>query len=250
MSKTQSNDVPSTTPAWRRLVYFISAPFGNFLQYSTFAQGATCVTGTFTLKPRPGRFKQILKTLRYVPTEAGWAWRNQLGLRNPGIFKGIENTPWHSVMSIASLEPNDWKILYEIVPKHMSVELNISCPNVNRHPNLTKAFAKDKRKWCIVKVPPTITHKQLDRIVNLGYNQIHASNTLPTEKGGLSGKIVAPYTLGIISFLKENYPHVEVIAGGGVTDRFSADRYLDAGADHISLGTVSFTPWRLQKIIQ
>ena len=75
------------------MTYFISAPFGNFLQPSTFAQGATCVTGTFTLKPRPGRFKQILKTLRYVPTEAGWAWRNQLGLRNPGIFKGIETTP-------------------------------------------------------------------------------------------------------------------------------------------------------------
>ena len=87
-------------------------------------------------------------------------------------------------------------------------------------------------------------------MVEKGYNQIHASNTLPTEKGGISGKIVAPYTLGIISFLKENYPHVEVIAGGGVTDRYSADRYLDAGADHISLGTVSFTPWKLQKIIK
>ena len=104
------------------MTYFISAPFGNFLQHSTFAQNATCVTGTFTLKPRPGRFKQIIKTLRYVRTEAGWTWRNQLGLRNPGIFVGIENTAWHSVMSIASLEPNDWKILYQIVPKTMSVE--------------------------------------------------------------------------------------------------------------------------------
>ena len=230
-------------------MYFISAPFGNFLQYSTFAQNAICVTGTFTLKPRPGRIKQILKTLRYVPTEAGWAWRNQLGLRNPGIFKGIERTPWYNVMSIASLEPNDWKILYEIVPKHTSVELNISCPNVDKHPNLTKAFAKDKRKWCIVKVPPTITHKQLDRIVNLGYNQIHASNTLPTEKGGLSGKIIAPYTLGIVEYIKSTHPHVEVIAGGGVTDQFSRDRYLDAGADHISLGSVCFTPWKVKKII-
>ena len=229
--------------------YFISAPFGNYLQHTNFTSDAICVTGTFTLKPRRGLFKQILKTLRYVPTEAGWTWRNQLGLRNPGIFKGIENTAWHSVMSIASLEPNDWKILYEIVPKHMNVELNISCPNVDRHPNLTKSFAKDKRKWCIVKVPPTITNKQLDRIVKLGYNQIHASNTLPTKKGGLSGKIVAPYTLGIVSFLKENYPHVEVIAGGGVTDKFSAQRYIDAGADHISLGTVNFTPWRTKRII-
>ena len=164
------------------MTYFISAPFGNFLQYSSFAQGATCVTGTFTLKPRSGRLTQILKTLRYVPTEAGWAWRNQLGLRNPGIFKGIENTPWYSVMSIASLEPNDWKILYEIVPKNMSVELNISCPNVNKHPNLTKAFAKDKRKWCIVKVPPTVSPLDLTggviSISNLGSFNIRSFDAI------------------------------------------------------------------------
>ena len=55
--------------------------------------------------------------------------------------------------------------------------------------------------------------------------------------------------MGIISFLKANYPHVEVIAGGGVTDKFSAQRYIDAGADHISLGTVNFTPWRTKRII-
>ena len=107
-------------------MYFISAPVGNFLQHATLATNAICVTGTFTLKPRPGRLKQILRTLRYVKTEEGWTWRNQLGLRNPGIFKGIENTNSNSVMSISSLEPNDWKILYEIVPKHMSIELNIS----------------------------------------------------------------------------------------------------------------------------
>ncbi len=225
--------------------HFISAPFGNYLQHTNFIGDAISVTGTFTVKPRPGLVKHIIKTLRYTRT----GWRNKLGLRNPGIFKGIENTASHSVMSIASLEPNDWRILYEIVPKNMSVELNISCPNVDKHPNLTKSFAKDKRKWCIVKVPPTITNKQLDKIVKLGYTQIHASNTLPTEKGGLSGKIIAPYTLGIISFLKENYPHVEVIAGGGVTDKSSAQRYIDAGADHISLGTVCFTPWKVKSLI-
>ena len=226
-------------------MYFISAPFGNYLQY----KNAISVTGTFTLKPRPGRLKQIIKTLRYVKSEARWGWRNQLGLRNPGIFKGLENHKWHNVLSIASLEKDDWRILYDIIPEHMSVELNISCPNVNRHPNLIKGFSKGKRKWCIVKVPPTITHKQLDKIVSLGYNQIHASNTLQTEKGGLSGRIIVPHTMGIISFLKATYPHVTVIAGGGVTDKFSASRYLDAGADHISLGTVCFTPWKIKGII-
>ena len=230
-------------------MYFISAPFGNFLQYATFASDAICVTGTFTLKPRPGRVKQILKTLRYVHTKSGWTWRNQLGLRNPGIFEGIENTSHNSVMSIASLEPNDWKILYEIVPKNQSVELNISCPNVNAHPNLIKSFSKDNRKWCIVKVPPTITEKQVDKIIKLGYNTIHACNTLPTEKGGLSGKMIVPYTMNLIDYIKNTHDGVTVIAGGGVYSKQDAQNYLNAGADHISLGSVCFTPWKIKGII-
>ena len=50
-------------------MYFISAPFGNFLQF----ENAISVTGTFTYLPRPGRLGQILRTLRYVKTEAGWS---------------------------------------------------------------------------------------------------------------------------------------------------------------------------------
>lgn len=228
-------------------MYFISAPFGNYLQYTNFLSGKpiVSVTGTFTVKPRSGLVKQIIKTLRYTRT----GWRNKLGLRNPGIFKGLDNTAPHNVMSIASLEPNDWRILYEAVPKNMSVELNISCPNVDAHPDLTKSFAKDERKWCIVKVPPTITNKQIDKIVKLGYNQIHASNTVPTAKGGLSGDVIVPHTLRILEYIKSTHPHVEVIAGGGVKDKASANRYIDAGADHISLGTVCFTPWKLKGIV-
>ena len=228
-------------------MYFISAPFGNYLQYTNFLSGKpiVSVTGTFTVKPRPGLVKQIIKTLRYTRT----GWRNKLGLRNPGIFKGLDNTAPHNVMSIASLEPNDWRILYEIVPKYQNVELNISCPNVDEHPDLTKAFAKDQRFWCIVKVPPTITNKQLDKIVKLGYTQIHASNTVPTAKGGLSGKIIVKHTMRILEYIKSTHPHVTVIAGGGVTDNASANRYIDAGADHISIGSVCFTPLKIKGIV-
>lgn len=223
-------------------MFFIAAPFGNFIQL----KNCISVTGTFTLKPRPGRFIQILKTLRYVKTEVGRVWRNQLGLRNPGIIKGIERHKSHNVLSIASLEKDDWNILYDIVPKNINIELNISCPNVNKHPNLIKNFAKDKRKWCIVKVPPNITSKQIDKIVDLGYRQIHASNTVPTEKGGLSGKMVTPHTMKILEYIKNTHSHIEVIAGGGVIDIHSAQKYIDSGADHISLGTVCFTPWKLK----
>ena len=230
-------------------MYFISAPFGNFLQF----EDAISVTGTFTNLPRPGRLGQILRTLRYVKTPAGWAWRNQLGLRNPGVHHALARHKWYNVMSLASLEREDWYKLYAHVPAKQNVEINISCPNVEHNPDVLfglDLWPRTNRKWCIIKVPPTVEHKTIDILVEKGYNQIHASNTLPTEKGGLSGKILAPYTLGIVEYIKSTHPHVEVIAGGGVTDQFSRDRYLDAGADHISLGSVCFTPWKIKGIIQ
>ena len=94
-----------------------------------------------------------------------------------------------------------------------------------------------------------LPEKQVDKIVSLGYNIIHASNTIPTDKGGLSGKMIIPYTLKIIEYIKNNHNGVEVIAGGGVYSKKDAEKYLDAGADHISLGSVCFTPWKIKGII-
>ena len=43
-------------------MYFISAPFGNYLQYTNFVSDdkVISVTGTFTVKPRPGLVKQTM----------------------------------------------------------------------------------------------------------------------------------------------------------------------------------------------
>ena len=59
----------------------------------------------------------------------------------------------------------------------------------------------------------------------------HASNTVPSAKGGLSGKIVMPYTMKIIDYIKNKHPHVKIIAGGGVFTKRDADAYIK-GADH------------------
>ena len=63
----------------------------------------------------------------------------------------------------------------------------------------------------------------------------------------MSGRILTPHTLRLIEYIKNTHPHVEVIAGGGVYSKEDAQRYIDAGAEHISLGTVCFTPWRYVK---
>ena len=58
-----------------------------------------------------------------------------------------------------------------------------------------------------------------------------------------------PYTMKIIDYIKNKHPHVKIIAGGGVFTKRDADAYIEAGADHISLGSISFTPWKIKGII-
>lgn len=227
-------------------MYFISAPFGNYVKRSD----AVSVTGTWTLESRPGRLKQIIRTLRY--TRQGW--RNKLGLRNPGLAVGLKNTKPNECLSIAAINPTDWLRMYEKISRNKNIELNISCPNLDSHQDTTQwegfeLFSQQQSTWCIVKIPPTATKDLVDKLVDKGYNQIHASNTLATDKGGLSGQVLVPYTLELVEYIKRVHPHVQVIAGGGVYAKPDAQRYINAGADHISLGTVCFTPWRLKRII-
>ena len=226
---------------------FISAPFGNYLKF----KNAVSVTGTWTYKPRPGLLKQIIKTLRYTRN----GWRNKIGLRNRGIEYGIQHTNFNEVLSIAAINQYDWINLESIVPESQSVELNISCPNLDVHQDTTDFKGFDlwptkKRKWCIVKVPPTASNNLLDKIVDMGYNQIHASNTLYTPNGGLSGQVLVEHTLRIIDYIKNKHKHIEIIAGGGVKSKTDAQNYIEAGADHISLGTVCFTPWKVSRILK
>ena len=233
-------------------MYFISAPFGNYLKF----KNATRVTGTWTVAPRPGLLKQILKTLRYVRTDKGMAWRNQIGLRNKGLQHGMFNTSYDDVLSIAAIDNNDWTIVQKMISADRNIELNISCPNIGSHDDTTTFENFDlfpermRNEWCIVKVPPTASNNLLDKIVDMGYNQIHASNTLYTPNGGLSGQILVEHTLRIIDYIKNKHKHVEIIAGGGVKSKTDAQNYIEAGADHISLGTVCFTPWKVSRILK
>ena len=50
------------------MALFISPPFGNYF----FLPYTTPIRGSFTLEPRKGLLKQILKTLRYSWKHKGW----------------------------------------------------------------------------------------------------------------------------------------------------------------------------------
>jgi dihydroorotate dehydrogenase len=87
-------------------------------------------------------------------------------------------------------------------------------------------------------------------IEEIGFKQIHCCNTLPVKEGGLSGKTLRPYVNKLINIIRDNWgDSIEIIAGGGVENIQHVDDYLTLGADHISLGTICFTPWRVKALI-
>ena len=226
--------------------FFISAPFGNYIK----PKGTIPVTGTFTLNPRGNRFWAVLKTLRYNTVQQGWV--NRLGLPNPGIREGLKKES--TVISIAEIEKGDFQKLNVLIPENQSIELNLSCPNLNKKLSWesAKCFDSEKREWCIAKLSPLTTPEELKFVVEfLGFTQLHFSNTLPTVQGGLSGPILRGYTTELIDLARSEYGNsVEIIAGGGVSDFGSVTNYLSNGADHVSIGSVCFNPFKLRKLLK
>ena len=227
---------------------FVSAPFGNYIKH----KNAISVTGTWTLHPRGNRLWSVAKSLRWNSELQGWT--NRLGLPNPGIKEGLKQTGYNEVLSIAEIERNDYKKLYNKIPENQNIELNLSCPNIGKSLpwDSSEVFArtKEKRKWCICKVAPTVSPEDLEFLITkLGFTQIHASNTLLTQFGGLSGQTLIPYTLDIIQLIREEWPEVTVIAGGGVRDFGSVSKYLSSGANHVAIGSVLFNWFKGRKIL-
>ena len=239
--------------------FFIAAPFGNYLKF-TGKNNVIPVTGTWTLDSRATFLKRIYKiitTLRYDFKKDGWV--NRLGLPNPGVKTGLSKTVSREILSIAAINRSDWSKLYEIVGDDINIEINLSCPNLDEKSNLftsddLKLFTSKKSKnknWCIAKVSPYTTLDELKYLINdLGFSQIHCCNTLPVVHGGLSGKPLKPYVQKLIKLIRKNWgDKIEIIAGGGVDSIADVNNYINLGANHISLGTVSFKPWKIGSIV-
>lgn len=219
-------------------ILFVSPPFGNYINL----YGITPIRGSFTLYERPGKWKQILKTLRYNFTLGGWV--NKIGLRNPGIEYAINTYQNNQIISIAILDIKEIKPIEEKIPKDMNIELNVSCPNTDKHMinKGLKIFLNPERKWCIIKLPPVNFEDDLHRYYKEGFRQFHLSNTLPIKEGGLSGPKLIPYTSKNIKFIKKYYNDCTIIAGGGIRSLDDVINYKNLGADHFSVSSLCFNP--------
>ena len=134
------------------------------------------------------------------------------------------------------MQRGDFKELVQIIPVNQSVELNLSCPNLGTALpwDFAEVFTKYKgtsweRKWCIAKLSPLTTPEQLEFLIDdLGFRQVHFSTTLPWQgAGGLSGRVLRPYTLELIRLVRENWgDSVTIIAGGGIKNWQDMYQYL------------------------
>ena len=157
------------------MILFLSPPFGNYLRLPY----TMPVHGSITLSPRPGKWSQILKTLRYSFPYQGWI--NQIGLRNPGIVAALaqHTRPESTILSIAIQQPEEIPELLTMVPQTTNLELNISCPNTEEAlvSKQLSQFLHPERTWCILKVSPTESMTTIDSFYQQGFRQFHCCNT-------------------------------------------------------------------------
>jgi dihydroorotate dehydrogenase len=97
----------------------------------------------------------------------------------------------------------------------------------------------------IAKLPPLDWRALASRLYAEGVRHFHACNTLPTPRGGLSGKPLKPLALSVVRDLRQAFGgSVVIVGGGGVTTPEDALEYREAGADHVAAGSVLLSPLR------
>ena len=223
--------------------YYIAPPFGNHLHRPDMYS----VMGTYTLLSRPGLLKALLKTLRYSFHHKGWT--NRLGLRNPGIEKGINKyyvQPHRRIVSIYGFNYGEWKTLAEYT-RGIRIELNLSCPNVGIKGNIGCPIELFDTGHVIVKMSPLTTENEIVSYMERGVRKWHFSNTLPISQGGLSGKTLMTYNAKLIKFVLGEDKCAKIIGGGGVTSMSDVRFYRDLGCSGVSLGTVCMIPFGLRR---
>ena len=216
---------------------YISPPFGNYFSY----KDAIRVKGTFTMWPRDGLIYHTLRSLR--PIRGGW--RNQIGFRN----RGVVNVTFESdyIYSICGLNYAEWESLLYAIPQGTKIELNLSCPNVSDisiDNDLLKQFL-NKFPNLSVKVRYDISDFAANFLSDIGVQTLHTSNTIPTERGGLSGRPLREVNLPCVESLSK-LSFKSLIAGGGIYSKKDVIDYRNAGATDFSISSVYIScPWNI-----
>lgn len=243
--------------------------YGNELTpfYDPSLLGAIIVKG-LSLKPMPGN-----PPPRIAETPCGLL--NAIGLTNIGVeafieerlpslskFKApiITNIYGHNIKEYADITRR-----IEKVDRIAGIEINISCPNVEKggmafgtDPDtaamVTNQVVKNTTKPVIVKLTPNVTDITIiaKAVESAGAHAISVTNTLlgmavdvATRRpklantiGGLSGPAIKPIALYLVHKVVSNV-RIPVIGLGGIMDYMDALEFLLVGARAIQVGTAN-----------
>lgn len=249
-----------------------SGTFGYGTEYQDYFEinrlGAVIVKGT-TLEARAGNIPP-----RIIETPAGML--NAIGLENPGIQAFLQDhLPWlreHQVPVILNIAGNtidDYARICSLAEGHkdiMAIELNISCPNVERgglqfgtDPDMVEQVVKAAKAETSIPIIPKLSPNVTDIVMIAqaakagGADAVSMINTLmgmavDIEKrrpvlgnvfGGLSGPAIKPVALRMIYQVYKTVD-IPILGGGGIMSTADALEFIMVGASAISVGTGLF----------
>lgn len=226
------------------------------------------VTKGITLKPREGN-----PPPRIYESSSGIV--NSVGLENPGIerFKRgilpkISLNRSRFIVNIAGESIKDYVRLADLLSEEKidGLELNVSCPNVEKGTEfgqdpeslyrLVKEVRKYTHKLLIVKLTPNFVDplETAKACEDGGADAVSLINTLyalvidPKKRtyflgggrGGLSGPGIKPFALYCVHRVAEGID-IPVIGGGGITGYKDVIEFLLAGAFSIFIGSANLT---------
>jgi dihydroorotate dehydrogenase (NAD+) catalytic subunit len=229
------------------------------------------VTKTVTPLPREGN-----PPPRIAETDGGML--NSIGLQNPGIEAFVrQNLPrlatlrvpiWVSVGGFSAADYADVCTQLDDCDDVVTVELNLSCPNVEEAPEtaaeLVAAARRATRKPLYAKLSPATWDiaesaravaaagadglSLINTIRGLDLDAVSRRPKLARGAGGYSGPALRPIALACIHACAEAVD-LPIVGMGGVCSGADALDFLAVGASAVGLGTILFSdPWAAERI--
>lgn len=175
-----------------------------------------------------------------------------MGLRNPGL-ENIDCSNSDHIWSVTSIgpDPDEWNHIIHKLPEGGKVEVNLSCPNVQKIFLMPKDAVMEMHilfNWVCCKLGP-VNYWMLENLYeNTGIRTFHLCNTIPSN--GESGQRLKKLSLAMIDHAREEFGDmIQIVGGGGIYTPQDVDDYWAAGVDVFSLSTIFFTPWKVQAVV-
>jgi dihydroorotate dehydrogenase (NAD+) catalytic subunit len=234
------------------------------------------VTKTVTPLSREGN-----APVRIVETDSGML--NSIGLANPGIepflretlprLRELERPLWVSVGGFSRRDYADLCERLDARDEVSTIELNLSCPNVEEAPEpvaeIVRACREATSKPLYAKLSPALPDvaavalavesagadglSLVNTIRGLALDRRTLRPVLGTATGGYSGPALKPIALAAVHSCRRA-TRLPIVGMGGICGGADALEFVAAGASCVALGTVLFAdpgaPRRVRQELQ